>query len=189
MLRSAGVFPQPGESCLEIGFGTGGWFNQLREWEIAETDLHGIELSEIRAARAQAEWPNADLRVGDAVELPWSPHSFRLVIASTLFTSILADGVRQLIAKEIERVLAPGGALLWYDFAYNNPRNPHVRGVKRDEVKRLFPNLKGEIKRITLAPPLARAIVPRALPLAKFLEAVPLLRTHLMAVLVRNPSQ
>jgi len=82
-------------------------------------------------------------------------------------------------------VLAPGGALLWYDFAFNNPKNPHVRGISRSEVRKLFPQLVGKIKSVTLAPPLARLIVPRSWTLATFLEAVPFLRTHLLAVLIK----
>ena len=94
--------------------------------------------------------PAADLRTGDAVTLPWADQTFQLAIASTLFTSVLDENVRQLIAGEIVRVLAPGGALLWYDFAYNNPRNANVRGISRAEIKRLFPQLHGAIRSVTL---------------------------------------
>jgi len=91
-----------------------------------------------------------------------------------------------LIADEIVRVLAPGGALLWYDFAYNNPRNPNVRGIGRAEIKKLFPELAGKIRTVTLAPPLTRLIAPRWWTLASFLEAIPPLRTHLIAVLIKQ---
>lgn len=130
--------------------------------------------------------PAADLRTGDAVALPWEDTTFQLVVASTLFTSVLDNDVRRLIADEIVRVLVPGGALLWYDFAYDNPRNPNVRGIRRAEIKRLFPTLRGKIRTATLAPPLVRLIAPRSWTLATFLEAIPLLRTHLIAVLVKG---
>ena len=90
-----------------------------------------------------------------------------------------------MIANEIVRVLAPGGALLWYDFAFDNPQNPHVRGISRSEITRRFPQLAGKIKSVTLAPPLARLIVPRSWTLATFLETIPFLRTHLLAVLIK----
>ena len=122
-------------------------------WGVPETNLHGIELSSDRVARALQVLPRADLRLGDAVSLPWESDTFKLVIASTVFTSILNDAVRQLVAKEIVRVLAPRGALLWYDFAVNNPRNSQVRGVGRRELRELFPELRGAIKSVTLAPP------------------------------------
>lgn len=183
MLHRAGVFPMAGDQCLEIGFGSLGWLGELICWGVCETDLHGIELSPIRVDRARSILPAADLRVGDASALPWACDSFHLVIASTVFTSILDSHVRRLVADEIMRVLAPGGALLWYDFAVNNPNNPHVRKVRRTELKKLFTGLQGCIESVTLAPPLARRIAARSGVLATLATAMPLLRTHLMAVL------
>lgn len=186
MLHELGSFPRAGDLCLEVGFGSMGWLSVLIGWGVRESDLHGVELDPSRARRACEILPAADLRTGDAVALPWNDDTFQLVIASTLFTSIIDAKVRRLVADEIHRVLAPGGALLWYDFAYNNPGNPSVRGISRAEVKRLFPALRGKIKRVTLAPPLARLIAPHWWTLATFLEAMPLLRTHLIAILIKG---
>jgi hypothetical protein len=185
MLHAARVFPRPGDRCLEIGYGALGWLGVLISWGVQESRLAGIELNPRRATVARAVLPVADLRVGDATSLPWPAESYRLVIASTVFTSILDEGMRRTIAGEITRVLAPGGALLWYDFAVNNPHNPNVRGVSRGEVQSLFPDLAGAICRTTLAPPLARALAPISWTLANVLEAIPRLRTHLMAVLCK----
>jgi len=110
-------------------------FSGLVCWGLREVDLHGIELDPARAGLTREILPGADLRVGDAVETPLADASFRLVIASTVFTSILDGAVRQVVAAEITRVIAPGGALLWYDFAVNNPRNPNVRKVGRRELR------------------------------------------------------
>ena len=117
-------FPKAGDKCLEVGFGSLGWLGELISWGVPETDICGIELDSVRAKRAQELLPLADLRVGDATVLPWKSGTFRLVIASTVFTSILDSDVRRIVAGEIIRVLAQGGALLWYDFAVNNPSNP-----------------------------------------------------------------
>ena len=185
MLREADVFPNEASQCLEVGFGSHGWLNELIGWGVPERNLHGIELDPTRAAKARQLFPRADLRVGDAVKLPWNDESFELVITSTLFTSILDVNVRVLIANEIVRVLAPKGALLWYDFAFDNPRNPNVRGIKRRTLRKLFPALSGKIRSLTLAPPLARLIAPRSLALATLLEGIPLLRTHLLGVLIK----
>ena len=186
MLNQVGVFPKADDQCLEIGFGSLGWLGDLVSWGVPETDLHGIELDPVRAGRAQTILPQANLRVGDATLLPWQDNTFRLVVASTVFTSILQTTVRRMIAEEINRVLAPGGALLWYDFAVNNPRNHQVQRVGRKELRQLFPQLQGKIASVTLAPPLARLVTPRSWPLATFLEAIPLLRTHLLAVLLKT---
>jgi len=185
MLRRAGALPKAGDHCLEVGYGARGWLGALIDWGVRETDLHGIEIDPISAKKAQEVLPQADLRVGNAIKLPWDSDTFRLVITSTLFTSILNPIVRRLVAEEITRVLAPGGALLCYDFAFNNPRNPNVRKVSKKELIRLFPRLKGTIKSVELAPPLARLVAPRSMTLAFLLERIPLLRTHFVAVMVK----
>ncbi|MEM9598338.1 MAG: class I SAM-dependent methyltransferase [Acidobacteriota bacterium] len=186
LLRAQGAFPRPGDPCLEVGYGELGWLGELITWGLRVEDLHGVELDEQRAAVARDRLPGADLRVGDATDLPWPDGTFRLAVASTVFTSILDDGVRRRLAAEIERVLAPGGALLWYDFAMNNPRNPNVRRVTRAELLGLFPALEGPVRRVALAPPLARLVVPRSHRLAGLLEWLPFLRSHLLGVLVKR---
>jgi len=138
---------------------------------------------------AREAFPSADLRVGDASRLPWPDATFRLVVASTTFSSILDPVLRRLVAAEAVRVLAPGGALLWYDLKVDNPRNPNVRGVGRRELAELFPELAGPVRSAALAPPIARAVAPASWLLADFLEAFPFLRTHLIAVLVKGQGK
>ena len=185
MLHDAGVFPKGGEQCLEVGFGRLGWLGDLATWGVSETNMHGIDLNPSRVDVAHQTLPMADLRIGDAAGLPWDDEGFQLVIASNVFTSILDTNVRSLVAREIVRVLAPGGALLWYDSAFNNPKNSQLRRVSRGDLKKLFPELRGRMKRVTLAPPLVRFTVPWSWTLATVLEAIPLLRTHLLAVLIK----
>lgn len=185
MLQRAGIFPGASSQCLQVGFGSLGWLADLISWGVPEPNLCGIELEAFRARQAQRVLPRAQLLVGDATALPWADETFHLVVVSTVFTSVLDHDVRRLLASEIARVIKPGGGLLWYDFAVNNPRNPHVRGVDRRALGRLFPDLEGQIRSVTLAPPLARFIAPKSWALATLLGAVPLLRTHLLGVLVK----
>ena len=186
MLRRAGVFPGVETPCLEIGYGRLGWLGDLIAWGVRESRLAGIELDPARAAEARERLPAADLRIGDARDLPWTDGAFRLIIVSTVFTSVLDDDQRRRLAAEIARVLSPGGGLLWYDFRTDNPRNPNVRGIGRRELRALFSELTGEVRSATLAPPLTRLIAPRSHWLATTLETLPFLRTHLVAVLVRK---
>ncbi len=187
LLRRAGVFPRHGDACLEIGYGDLGWLGELLCFGLREADLHGIELDSLRWRRSKETFPAADLRQGDASTLPWSSGTFRLVIASTLMSSILDEAMRRQIAREMTRVLAVGGAILWYDFTVNNPANPNVRGIRRAEVAALFPGLKDRAHRsVTLAPPVARRVAPVSWLAASLLEALPFLRTHLMTVLVKE---
>lgn len=183
LLHEAGAFPGRASQCLEIGYGSLGWLGDLVGWGVPETNLHGIELDEVRARRAKETLPAADLRIGDATSLPWPSGTFDLIVASTVFTSILDVGMRRALAREITRVLAPQGAFLWYDLMRNNPRNPHVRKVTRRELRSLFPDLQGDVRSATLVPPLARAAARASWTVATVLEAMPFLRTHLVAVL------
>jgi ubiquinone/menaquinone biosynthesis C-methylase UbiE len=186
LLRRRGVFPGPASHCLEVGVGPIGWLADLIGWGVPEKNLHGIDLNESRIERARSLLPAADLLAGDASALPWPDRRFDLVIASTVLTSVLDPLVRREVAAEILRVLAPGGALLWYDFAVNNPRNSNVRRVGRRELNELFPPLSGPVRRITLAPPIARLVAPVSWPAAEMLALLPFLRTHLLAVLVKE---
>ncbi len=178
-------FSQVGRPLSGSGFRLARLARNPAQLGVRERDLHGIDRDPIEVNRGREVLPPADLRAGDVSNLPWESNRFRLVIASTLFTSLLDQGVRQRAADEITRVLAKGGALLWYDLAVNNPRNPAVRKVSRQELRQLFPRLAGEIRSVTLAPPLARLVAPRSWVLATLMEAIPLLRTHLLAVLVK----
>lgn len=186
LLHRHGVFPQSGDPVLEVGYGRLGWLADLLGWGLRCFDLHGIELDPARAAAAQAAFPGADLRVGDAAAMTWADESFALVVASTVFTSILDGGVRTSVAAEIVRVLRPGGALLWYDFRVDNPANPNVRGIGRRGLEALFPGLECHLRSLTLAPPLARAVAPVSWGLATLLEGLPFLRSHLLGVLVKG---
>jgi ubiquinone/menaquinone biosynthesis C-methylase UbiE len=185
-LRRLQAFPTAQDQCLEVGFGTRGWLADLMTWGIAQKSLHGMEIDDRKVQVARECLPGADLRVGDATSLPWGDGTFRLVIASTVLSSILDERVRRALAREIVRVLARGGALVCYDFTVASPRNPHVRRVTRSDLRDLFPDLHGRVQSVTLAPPLARLVAGRAWTLALLLQTVPLLRTHLLAVLVKK---
>src|SRR5215467_6730268 len=81
--------------------------------------------------------------------------------------------MKRQMASEMCRVLKPDGLILWYDYHMNNPWNAGVRGVKKREIHRLFPGCSIDLRRITLAPPFARWIVPRSWLLAYLLERLP----------------
>ena len=186
LLKDAGLFPDAHSQCLEIGYGRCGWLADLIGWGVRECHLHGIEIDPHRAAHAHRRLPAARLTLGDAARLPFSDRSFHLIVMSTVLTSILAPEIRQQIAAETVRVLRPGGALLWYDFAFDNPRNAAVSGIGQREIRKLFAELRGPIRRTTLAPPIARRIAPWSWWLAELLESLPFLRTHLLGLLVKS---
>jgi hypothetical protein len=86
------------------------------------------------------------------------------------------------------RVVKPRGVILWYDYHVNNPWNPDVRGVKKQEIRHLFPGCRVDLQRLTLAPPLARRLAPYSFLLCCLLEKIPLLCTHYLGVIRREPG-
>jgi len=185
MLHRIGKFPRRGDRCLEIGYGRLGWMADLMSWGLKDSDLYGVELDPGRAAIAQEALPGANLHTGDATKLSWKNNSFSTVISSTVFSSILSDEIRELLASEISRVLRPGGVLVWYDMSVKNPDNPNVRAIRRSELEAMFPSFKCHARSVTLAPPIARAVAKKSWTLATVLVAFPFLRSHLLAVLVK----
>ena len=180
-LRREGMFPLENRSVADIGCGSGRWLLEFAQWEAS--DLHGIELDPGRLQRAKERLPSADLQTGDARHLPWADNSFDLVSHFTVFSSILNDSVRKQIAAEMLRVAKPGGVVLWFDFRINNPRNPNVRGVTAREIRELFPDCDIRLRSVTLAPPLARAVVPVSWIAGLLLEKLPVLRTHYLGII------
>jgi ubiquinone/menaquinone biosynthesis C-methylase UbiE len=185
MLGDAGLLPLAGRRILDVGCGYGQWLADLESLGAERSLLAGIDLVPERAERARERLGGADVRVGDATSLPFADGSFDLVLQSMMFSSILDASVKRAAAAEMARVLAPGAAVLWYDFFVDNPRNRNVRGVGRREVGELFPGFSVRWRRVTLAPPLVRALAPRLHPLASALQAARVLNTHALAVLSR----
>ncbi len=168
----------------EVGCGAGGNLLEMLRLGLAPEHLTGIELLPERHALARAVLPaSVQLSLGDASQAGVGEASQDLVLQSTVFSSILDDGVQQALAQAMWRWLRPGGAVLWYDFIVDNPRNRDVRGVPMARVGALFPEGRLRWQRLTLAPPLAR-LVCRAHPAAySVFNSMPWLRTHVLAVI------
>jgi hypothetical protein len=111
-----------------------------------------------------------------------------VVMAATVFSSLLDDGFQQAMARAMWRWLKPGGAVLWYDFTVNNPRNADVRGVPLARLRALFPHGRMHHERVTLAPPLARAVCRVHPALYGAFNLLPLLRTHVLAWIEKPAS-
>lgn len=167
---------------LEVGCGQGGNLLELLRLGFAPEHLSGIELLPERLAQARRCLPAAlALHEGDALQAPIADASQDIVFAATVFSSLLDDAFQQRLATAMWRWVKPGGAVLWYDFTVDNPRNPDVRGVPLARVRALFPHGYVQARRVTLAPPLARAICRFGADLYPVFNALPLLRTHVLA--------
>lgn len=182
-LERSRLLPLQPKRILEIGCGTGRWLRTFCEFGAEAANLAGIDLDAERVQHAQRYVSEADLRVGDATQLPWPDEAFDIVFQSLVFTSILDVAMRKAVAGEMHRVLRRGGAILWYDFRFNNPANDAVRKVSAREIKELFPDHDVELTRVSLAPPIARRLVHRSWFLAAALEKLQVLNTHYFAVI------
>jgi SAM-dependent methyltransferase len=173
---------------LEVGCGSGDNLLGLLHLGFDPAKLTGNELLPDRAAAARHRLPAATRVIpGDALSASLPDASFDLVLQFTVFSSILDDAFQQHLATQMWRWLRPGGAVLWYDFTVDNPRNRDVRGVPARRVRELFPQACIESQRVTLAPPIARRVV-RLHPAAWTLfNALPLLRTHQLAWIEKSP--
>ena len=144
---------------LDVGCGEGRWLRRFAQWGAAPENLAGVDLLTDRIDAAREAFPSGvRLFCCNAGELPFAGESFDVVSCITVFSSILAPGLRAAVSAEMVRVLRPGGVVLWYDFFVNNPANPDVRGVGKAEISRLFSGCEIELARITVAAPLGRAV-------------------------------
>jgi SAM-dependent methyltransferase len=180
LLRQQGLIPLAKRRILEVGCGEGSWLVYLMLWGATPDLMSGIDLDQQALKQAMRRLPEADLRFGNAADLPWADHSFDIVLQMTAFSTMLDGRLRQDAAREMMRVVKPDGVIIWYDLRFDNPKNPSIRPVKAREIKEMFPGCSVKLKRVTLVPPLMRWIVPVSWILALLLEKIPPLRSHLL---------
>jgi len=163
-------------SILEVGCGSAGPLSEFLA--TGASRLVGIDLQTARLRIAASTHPQLSVAAADARALPIGSAPFDCVISSTLFSSILDDRIAAAVAREVDRVLAPGGVVLWFDIRVGNPSNRDVRGMSRKRVRALFPGYEIDLTPCVLAPPLARRLSSRQ-TLASVAELVRPLRSHL----------
>lgn len=174
-----------GRDLLEVGSGAGGNLLDLLRLGAEPQRVTGLELLAERVAKARAVLPVA-VRVieGDAAQARIPAESQDAVLVFTVFSSLLDASVQQRLAAILWSWVRPGGGVLWYDFAVDNPRNADVHGVSLSRLRALFPQARFQVRRITLAPPLARAAA-RVHPRGPAWLNLPPLRTHRLCWLVK----
>lgn len=182
MLTDRGLLPRPETRILEVGCGSGAVLREMLRLGAGPNRLVGLDLLEWRLREAHQALPEAMIVNGNGCHLPFADGTFDLVLQFTAFSSILDSAIRRTMAREMRRVLRPGGSILWYDF-WINPANPRTRGIRPPELRRLFPGCQFDLKRITLAPPVARLLAPVSWELCRMLERLKLLNTHYLAAI------
>lgn len=187
LLTARGIHDLAGLDIIEVGCGTGANLVELMFLGAQPERLAGNELLPDRLAMARRRLPESvRLFPGNAAALEIEPGSFDIVYQSVVFSSVLDESLQRTLAEAMWRWTKPGGGVLWYDFVYDNPSNPDVRGVPLRRVRQLFPAGRIQWKRVTLAPPLARRVVRVHPSLYALCNAVPLLRTHILCFIEKT---
>jgi SAM-dependent methyltransferase len=172
---------------FEVGCGTGNNLLELLRMGFASHHLSGVDLLPKRCSHARRQLPSASaIYEGDALALALAPNSQHIVLASTVFSSLLDHQFQIRLAQAMWQWVQPGGGVLWYDFTVNNPRNPDVRGISIQRLSTLFPNAQIHTRRVTLAPPIARLVTAVHPALYTVFNTLPWLRTHVLAWLAKT---
>jgi ubiquinone/menaquinone biosynthesis C-methylase UbiE len=120
---------QPGESVLDVGCGTGSLAIAAKRRVGPRGVVHGIDASPEMIARATRKARKAGLdvtfRTAVVEALPFPDHHFDVVLSS-LMLHHLPRLTREESAREIRRVLKPGGRVLAVDFGMPGR---HRRGI------------------------------------------------------------
>lgn len=173
----------PPQRVLEIGCGSGEVLQQLEGGLPRTTTVVGIDL--VGARLADAITRGGLVGQADGRRLPFVDGQFDLVVMFTVLSSVLDDELRGDLATEAMRVLAPEGAVLWYDLRYPSP-NREVRPLSRHAIRDAFRGCDVQVASITLLPPVARRLGPLDRALYPALCRIPPLRSHLVGLVRRR---
>lgn len=185
VLRKMGVYTLNDKRILEVGCGSGGVLLEFLLYGSSQENLFGVDILKGRLVEAHSKLPTAHFGNADGQALPYPAHSFDLVLQFTAFSSVLDDQIRKRMAREMLRTLAPGGMILWYDF-WLNPTNRQTRGIRPNEIRALFEGCRIAFHKVTLAPPVARKVVPVSWQVGAVLESIKVFNTHYLAVIQKE---
>jgi SAM-dependent methyltransferase len=184
LLANSGLTDLKGIDVLDVGCGYGSWLRNLCEWGASPARVHGIDLLEDRIEKARIIEGRIDYRVASGYDIPFPTDSIDLVSAHTVFSSVLNSSARQFLAEEMNRVLKHNGRIFIFDYRVSDPQNSDTIGIRKSEIKKLFPGFNLRCRSLILAPPLARWIANYSPFLVYLMEVcLPFLRTHTIFLL------
>jgi len=108
-LRMLSGYSQAGEKVLDLGCGNGRLFEVLKQKEVEYT---GVDFSEKLTQIAKRRYPEAEFKVGNALELPFTPGFFDKVYSISVLQHIPSEEFRLQFLREALRVLKSKGLLI-----------------------------------------------------------------------------
>ncbi len=163
---------------IEIGCSSGNMIDTLKRVGIKDKNIFGIDIRSERLKLTKRKYPHSNIITMNATNITFENDTFDFITVFTLFSSIINPDIRKSIAKEIIRILKPGGFILFYDVRYNNPFNKNLVAIRIREIKRLFPKMQFKVDRVTILPPLVRMLGKANSYLYKYLSSINFLNTH-----------
>jgi ubiquinone/menaquinone biosynthesis C-methylase UbiE len=171
-------------ALLDIGCGAGDFLRFAASLGAPPEQIYGVDLMADRVEEANRLCPpGVHVSVEEAHRLPFADATFDCVTQFTVFSSILSTDLQKAVAREMDRVLKPGGWLLWYDMKNRYPDSAHIQGISKNELHQLF-NGYGWLAQQQLHYRWLARLARRSWLLCELVEYLPgLPHTHLLAVL------
>jgi ubiquinone/menaquinone biosynthesis C-methylase UbiE len=172
LMKRYSVFPLRDKLILDVGTGSGFFLRSLLKYGIPSSHLFGVDFWEARIEEGRAIAPCLPLFCATAEMLPFTDDFFDVVVQSTMFSSIL-DGERRLkAAREMLRVVKPGGIVVSHDFRIKRPGDSAVCSITAAELHRLFAGAELALLAEGLPPQLVRVLAPRSFLACQFLSTI-----------------
>jgi ubiquinone/menaquinone biosynthesis C-methylase UbiE len=123
------VQPREGESCVDLGCGTGAFTRRLEGFGLR---LIGMDISPRSIASAARQMPGHEYVVGDIRKTGFDDARFDVVVYSGVLHHCHTRATRVEILREGFRITKPGGRLFTFDpnmqspsmWLYRDPRSP-----------------------------------------------------------------
>lgn len=150
LLRSRDLNNRCEKRILEIGCRHGQWHREFIEWEASPDNLTGGDILPDRITYAN-QLPSQGVQVhyGNPVKHSFTNASFEVILQFTAFSSILDMTVKEMLAREMLRVLKEGSLIFWYNFIVKGASNPDVRGLRKREISH-FQSYRNDLHRASL---------------------------------------
>ena len=172
---------------LDVGCEDGAFLRRLLVFGAHAHRMAGLDPLPERVVEAKRKLSRLDVRPGTPNHLPFEPASYDLVFQRGILSTIQSAAERMQVASELARMAKPGGLVVSYEPRGDRP--PRLLageggwGVRAGELAVLFPGFTLDVRRVTLHPPLARALAPRSWLLCELLTTLRPLRTYELALL------